>query len=87
MAEKDWLIDLNGIKAKEKKELNAAIKETQEAGDDLVMVPWFVKVVKKCPYLPEPTDENAYPELGIAELMEVSRRVGEAFRKLTESTV
>lgn len=79
-----WVIDLNAIKAKERKALNATIQEAREAGDDMLMVPWFVRVIKKWPFADDPADPNAYPELGMGELIEVAKHVNAAFQRLME---
>jgi hypothetical protein len=81
----DWRLDLNGIKAKDRKQFNADYERANETGDDELLFPWMARVVKAWPYQGDPAEADSYGELGLLELMEVSRRFAEAFRPLGEA--
>ena len=76
---KGWDVDLNRIKAKERRAFQADTQKSAE--DDSVMWKWYAKVIKAWPLQGNPADESVYPELGMMELLEVERQFVAAFPK------
>lgn len=68
----EWVIDLNRVKAKDRK---AFLADTQKySEDDSAMWKWYAKTIVKWPFAGDPTDVEVYPELGFVEITEVEQR-------------
>lgn len=76
---KKWDIDLNRIKAKERKAFQIDTQNSSE--DDTVMHKWYAKCIKAWPLAGDPSDVSVYPELGMMEIVEVERQFVAAFPK------
>jgi hypothetical protein len=75
----EWVIDLNGIKARERAALNAALT----SGDDEQAYVYFARVIKVWPFKQlDPAKPESYGELGLAEHTEVVRRFALSFQAL-----
>jgi hypothetical protein len=83
---REWKINLNNVKAKEKKALNADIKVYNDTNDTEVMYKWFVRFIVSWPYDGDPSDPESYGELGLEELMEVEDRVTASFQRAQSAT-
>lgn len=70
MSDEQWVLDLNGIKAKERAALDAAMK----SGDDEQVYPFMAKVIKVWPYALNPSDPASYGELGMEDSFEAAHR-------------
>lgn len=74
----DWLIDLNGIKAKERK----AFAEAMASGDDAQLYPYMARTIKTWPYASDPANVDSYGNLGLVEHTEAARQFALAFQRL-----
>jgi hypothetical protein len=78
-----WLIDLNGIKAKDRGAFQSVWAKVQEMNDDALLYPWLAKVIKVWPFAEfDPANPDSYGELGILQHREAFERFAEAFRSI-----
>lgn len=78
--EDGWIIDLNGIKAKEMAQLQAALKQVEETGVPDEAWTWAAKAIKAWPFEGDPSNPASYGELGLLDHGKVMRRFLDSFR-------
>jgi len=78
-----WIIDLTDWKRKDKRAFLRDANKADETGDESLLDPHMMRIIKKWPFEADPGDPATYDELDLFQTAEVSYRVSEALKSLT----